>query len=391
MPVSKDPDDKHEPSDHNDNEHSDSNELPDESSIGDNDQTTISDCSSENGSSRQSSSDADSGNYSDYSSKISTSRDVTTSDFSSENENTSDSDLSNDLLDSLTSNYSNYHAFDSSSITSSHSSIENKSRSVFKIGTSGLKSDDEKKNKNVFDTVTVVNYDEKVHKLKKEVNKAMERFRITSLEGNGKKSTSVDKVKKISTYLPKLLRNTDYIDDADHADSVEDLSLNKEKFKSHQKHQAKYLIRKFEVELTKLAGANNAADSIAAIKGYLKHLESKLATGHLDDDHLADVVKYLPEMLLSIARNTALNRSINDSISSKEKTGDSSLVRFKTEVVRDGSDYQINDEGYLEYLRKSSLGEAEKYYSKIEDCKQFQNGEAINRQDITVMCNLDGE
>ena len=380
MPVSKDPDDKHEPSDHNDNEHSDSNELPDESSIGDNDQTTISDCSSENGSSRQSSSDADSDNDSDYSSKISTSRDVTT-DFSSENENTSGSDLSNDLLDSLTSNYSDYHAFDSSSFTSSHS----KFRRVSKTGTSDLKSDDEKKSENFFDTV--VNFDEKLHKLK-----AMERFRIPSLERNGKKSTNVDKVKEFSTHLPKLLRNTDYIDDADHADSVEDLSLNKENFKSLQKHQAKYLIRKLEVELTKLAGSNNAADSIAAIKGYLKHLESKLATGHLDDDHLADnVVKYLPEMLLSIARNTALNGSINDSISSKEKTDDSSLVRFKSEVVRDGSNYQINDEGYLEYLRKSSLGKAEKFYSKIKDAKQFQNGKAINRQDITVMYNLDGE
>jgi len=64
------------------------------------------------------------------------------------------------------------------------------------------------------------------------------------------------------------------------------------------------------------------------------------------------------------------------------------LAQFKTIAVRDDNNHQINDGGYLEYLRKSSVG---KVYSKIEDCKRFQNGMAIDVQDIAVMYNLDGE
>ena len=388
MPVSKDPDDKHKPPDRDDDEHSDSNELPDENNKDyDDDQTAISHCSSENRSSRQSLSDVDSGNYSDRSSKTSTLNDVTTSNLSVENENTSDSDLSNDLFDSLTSNYSDYDAFDSSNVTSLHSSIKNGTQSVSKKGSGVLRSDDEKNSEeNFFDSLL----SEKVHQLKREGNKEMERL-IRSPERNGKESTSVDNVKEFSTHLSKQLRNTDFIDDAGHAENTEDLSLVSEKFKFLQKYRAKYLIEKLEEELIKLAGANKGSDSIAALKGYLKHLKSKLATGHVDDDHLADAGKYLPEMLSSMGSNAALDTLINDSISNKEKiAGDSSLARFKTIAVR-GNNHQINDGRYLEYLRKSSIGKVEKSYSEIEDCKQFQNGMALNAQDTVVMYNLDGE
>ena len=62
-----------------------------------------------------------------------------------------------------------------------------------------------------------------------------------------------------------------------------------------------------------IARTGDAADSIAAIKGFLGYLKSELAASHLTDDHLANyLVKKLPELKLLTIKNTTLEKEINN-------------------------------------------------------------------------------
>ena len=379
MPIDKDRDDKLDK-----NKHSDTNKLPDESD------TDHADCSSEDGSlNKQSLNDADysvdSGHDSDCISKPSTLSDASV-DFSSENDSTSDSnDFEHPLnsLSSRTSNDSDYVSMTSGiSDATSSSHYFPKNDSVSKKGTTHLRADHEKKTKSsenfVDRTLESTEIQRNTEKLVIPSHKIFNKEELTNIEREKRGLLT-----QISKHLLRI-RNSDYTNDTDYTDVIERMSLVAEKLERLKKYPAvKYLVKEFEAELIKLAATSNAADSIAAIKGYLEYLKSELAAGRLADDHLAN--KNLLEMMLSTDKNTTLEKEIINSVYSK--IDDSRLTQFELDIVSDISGHQSNDDQFLEYLRDST-GKTEKYSTleKIKECKRFQN--QMDGQEATVMFSL---